>query len=162
MSSGLYPVLFRYPAGTPGPLALVGSFNHWDPGAHRLTRVDRVWRITVYLPAGVYPYAFVREGQFVKDPDPLRSAAGARYSVLRVGDRPKPAGRVSRGPHRANGVAVASNWARSRGGNPAGVNALSLALHSALVPAATFGSWLAWPLIVLGIWWRLRRPFWNS
>ena len=89
MLASLYPVLFRYPAGGPGPVALVASFNHWDPSVHPLRRVDQEWRITVYLPAGTYPYAFVREGEFVKDPNPLRSAAGARYSVLNVGDHPK-------------------------------------------------------------------------
>lgn len=89
MLTSLYPVLFRYPAGAPGPVALVASFNHWDPSVHPLRQVDQEWRLTVYLPAGTYPYAFVREGEFVKDPDPLRFAAGARYSVLNVGDHLK-------------------------------------------------------------------------
>src|SRR5690348_5659736 len=89
MSSVLYPVLFRYPASAPGPVALVASFNHWNPNVHRLRCVDQEWRITVYLPAGTYPYAFVRGGKFVRDPDPSRSAAGARHSVLNVGDHQK-------------------------------------------------------------------------
>jgi len=86
MLPSLYPVLFRYPAGTLGPVALVASFNHWDPSVHQLRRVDQEWRLTVYVPAGTYPYAFVFDGQFVKDPDLRHSASGARYSVLIVGD----------------------------------------------------------------------------
>jgi 1,4-alpha-glucan branching enzyme len=82
LDSNMQPVLFRYPVRGPGPVALVGSFNNWDPRTHLLRRVDRDWRIIVYLPPGTYPYAFVTNGQLVRDPDPLRSSFSTRYSVL--------------------------------------------------------------------------------
>lgn len=87
MDSSVQPVLFRYPARVPGPVALVGSFNNWNPRTHLLRRVDRGWRIIVYLPPGTYPYAFVTNGQLVRDPDSRRSSVSARYSVLTVGGR---------------------------------------------------------------------------
>jgi hypothetical protein len=127
MSSGLYPVLFRYPVDTPGPVMLVASFNHWDPSAHQLRRMDQEWRITVYLPAGTYPYAFVREGQFVKDPDPRRSVSGARYSVFSVGD--KAGDHISRARRRVNGAAGGRPGVGSRGGDPKGAETHSKFTH---------------------------------
>jgi 1,4-alpha-glucan branching enzyme len=51
-------VTFVYADATVGPVYLLGSFNGWDPTGHPLRRVDGVWQVTVYLPAGVYPYLF--------------------------------------------------------------------------------------------------------
>jgi Glycogen recognition site of AMP-activated protein kinase len=83
----VYPVTFRYPGSAPATVALVGSFNHWDPHAHPLQFAEREWRITIYLPPGTYPYAFVIGGRSVRDPDPsrvLRGPLGAEYSVVNV------------------------------------------------------------------------------
>ena len=81
MDSDVHPVLFSYRARVPGPVALVGSFNNWDPRVHRLKRVGRDWRIVVYLPPGTYPYAFVTNGQLVRDPHLRRSSTSTRDSV---------------------------------------------------------------------------------
>ena len=86
MDSGLYSKVFRYPARATEPVALVGSFNHWDPRAHPLRLTDGEWKLTVYLPAGTYPYAFVSRGHLIRDPDSRRSPVGARYSILTVGE----------------------------------------------------------------------------
>jgi 1,4-alpha-glucan branching enzyme len=94
MWPGLHLVTFRYAGPASGSVAVVGSFNHWNPGAHPLERCEGEWRITIYLPPGTYPYAFVTGGEIVRDPDPertLRSPAGARYSVLTVPAQPSPA-----------------------------------------------------------------------
>jgi AMP-activated protein kinase-like protein len=91
MSSYVYPVTFRYPESAPAPVALVGSFNHWDPGAHPLECADGEWRITIYLPPGTYLYAFAIGGGIVRDPDPsrvLRGPLSAEYSVVTVAADP--------------------------------------------------------------------------
>ena len=87
MSSSVYPVTFKYPGSALAPVGLVGSFNHWDPGAHPLQCTDGEWRITIYLPPGTYLYAFAIGGRIVRDPDPsrvLRGPLGAEYSVVAV------------------------------------------------------------------------------
>ncbi len=50
---------------------LVGSFNHWQPGAIRLTGPDASghWTATVALPEGRHEYLFLVDGQqWVTDP----------------------------------------------------------------------------------------------
>src|SRR5579884_931217 len=110
MWSTLRAVQFVY-RGDGDAVAVVGSFNHWDPQAHPLRRVDGAWQATVYLPPGTYPYAFAVGGRRVPDPDSrraLRGPLGDRYSILVVpehrpavkGDAPaSPARPVNR--HRA-------------------------------------------------------------
>jgi 1,4-alpha-glucan branching enzyme len=81
----LYAVTFVYPEATAGPVHLLGSFNDWDPIGHPLRRVDGVWQTTVYLPAGVYPFAFVAGVR----PGPQQTASGEvgeRYSQIVVPD----------------------------------------------------------------------------
>jgi 1,4-alpha-glucan branching enzyme len=90
----LYPVTFRYLGPVSGSVVVVGSFNHWNPSAHPLLCCDGEWRITIYLPPGMYPYAFVTGGELVRDPDPqrtLRGPLGTLYSVLTVPGEPSPA-----------------------------------------------------------------------
>ncbi len=90
----VYPVTFRYPKPAAGAVSLIGSFNHWDPKTHRLEQCDGGWRITVFLPAGTYPYAFVDGDREVPDPDPrraLRGPLGVRYSVIVIPETPSPA-----------------------------------------------------------------------
>lgn len=87
MSSSVYSVTFKYPGSAPASVGLVGSFNHWDPGAHPLQCTDGEWRITIYLPPGTSLYAFAIGGRIVRDPDPrrvLRGPLGAEYSVVAV------------------------------------------------------------------------------
>lgn len=91
MSSCVYPVTFRYPGSAPAPVSLVGSFNHWDPGAHPLQCADGEWRITIYLPPGTYLYAFAIGGRIVRDPDQSRvlwGPLGVEYSVVTVAADP--------------------------------------------------------------------------
>ncbi|HXX38984.1 MAG TPA: hypothetical protein VEP50_12705 [bacterium] len=94
MRLDLHPVTFRYPGPAEGPLSIVGSFNHWDPTAHPLQHQGGEWRITVFLPAGTYPYAFVDGGRPGPDPDParmLREPLGGHYSLLVIPGTPSPA-----------------------------------------------------------------------
>lgn len=94
MHSSVRAVKFIFPGSAANSVALVGSFNHWNPSVHPLRCVDGRWQITIYLPPGTYPYAFVIGGELVRDPDPQRTLhgpLGARYSVLVVSDGPAPA-----------------------------------------------------------------------
>ncbi|MCO6438616.1 MAG: glycogen-binding domain-containing protein [Phycisphaerae bacterium] len=50
-------------------IALVGSFNDWDPGALRMTQdTDGQWSADLQLPAGRYEYKFVVDGVSCCDP----------------------------------------------------------------------------------------------
>ncbi|MFN8178482.1 MAG: BamA/TamA family outer membrane protein [bacterium] len=76
-------ILFRYRAPSARDVSVVGSFNGWDDFATPMKRGrNGVWRATVELDAGRWPYAFVVDGQWVRDPDnPLVMVPG------RVDDR---------------------------------------------------------------------------
>jgi 1,4-alpha-glucan branching enzyme len=51
-------------------VALVASFNHWDPSSHRLARsADGAWTLSVMLPPGEYPYFFLVDGVPWNDPE---------------------------------------------------------------------------------------------
>ncbi len=92
MGSELCQVTFRYPGSVPGPVALVASFNRWDPRTHPLRRIDGEWLIGVFLPPGTYPYAFVIDGQVARDPSgkTLHGPLGQRYSILTVANELDP------------------------------------------------------------------------
>ncbi|HOF18915.1 MAG TPA: isoamylase early set domain-containing protein [Phycisphaerae bacterium] len=65
---------------------LVGSFNEWQPQAMRKGK-DGSFSATVDLPAGVYEYKFVVDGQWSVDPDHSDWSAnpfGTMNSVVRV------------------------------------------------------------------------------
>ena len=50
-------------------VALVGSFNNWDPQRHPMTRKGRgPWQKTILLPPGVHEYKFWIDGQWREDP----------------------------------------------------------------------------------------------
>ena len=61
----LCPTTFSYDArGNPSAVALAGSFNDWDSGAHPMTLVDAdTWRLTLDLAPGAYPYKLVEQGE---------------------------------------------------------------------------------------------------
>jgi 1,4-alpha-glucan branching enzyme len=68
----LRTVRFRFAAAAAGrahSVALVSSFNHWDPSAHRLGRnAEGAWTLSVMLPPGEYPYLFMVDGVPWNDP----------------------------------------------------------------------------------------------
>lgn len=69
-------------------VALVGLFNRWDTAAHRMKLgPDGVWRITLTLAPGEYPYLFIVDGVPWNDPlDDRRVPCewGGEYSVCVV------------------------------------------------------------------------------
>ena len=50
-------------------VSLVGSFNNWDPTAHKMTKQkDGSYRKQLSLEPGHYEYKFVADGQWHVDP----------------------------------------------------------------------------------------------
>ncbi len=93
MNMQVYRVTFRHPGPAAGQISVVGSFNHWNPATHPLAYEDGEWRVTLFLPSGTYPYAFVVDDLLTSDPDPmraLRGPLGSRYSVIVVPGEPQP------------------------------------------------------------------------
>jgi len=69
-------------------VALVGSFNGWDPAVHRLElSPENQWNVAVTLAPGEYPYLFIVDGVPWNDPrDDGRVPCewGGQYSVRAV------------------------------------------------------------------------------
>lgn len=87
----LVPVTFRFPsrlAPTAAQVAVVGSFNGWDPTAHPMVRSpEGDWVRTVYLPPGRLVYGFWVDGTLWLDPNDegrVPNAWGSEYSVRTV------------------------------------------------------------------------------
>lgn len=82
-------VRFALSAPTASRVALVGSFNEWNPVATPLTRdASGKWVVAVQLPRGRHVYAFVVDGDVTADPDAPRAADddfGSPNSVVLVG-----------------------------------------------------------------------------
>ena len=83
-------VRFELSAPTASRVALVGSFNEWNPVATPLQRDPATgkWIVSLRLPAGRHVYAFVVDGDVTADPAAPRAADddfGSANSVLLVG-----------------------------------------------------------------------------
>jgi hypothetical protein len=61
-------IRFRCRAPRAAAVALVGGFNRWDPAVDLLDDADGdgVWETTVAVPAGVWRYAFVVDGEWIR------------------------------------------------------------------------------------------------
>lgn len=70
--SALVPVAFRFPghlAPMANRMAVVGSFNGWDPSSHPLKRTAvGDWTVTIHLPPGRTVYEFLVDGVMWLDP----------------------------------------------------------------------------------------------
>ena len=72
-------------------IAIVGSFNHWDPAINRLSGPDAsgTWTILLPLQPGRYEYRFVVNGtNWVLDPSApsVDDGMGERNSIVDVPD----------------------------------------------------------------------------
>lgn len=88
------PVMFRFPrrlAPSARHVAVTGSFNGWDPQAHRLKPArDGDWVITVHLPPGRVVYCFWVDGTSWLDPAEqgrIANGRGFAYSVQYVSEQ---------------------------------------------------------------------------
>ena len=82
-------VRFEIAAPRASHVALVGSFNEWDPGATPLSRDPATgkWVVSLRLPPGRHVYAFVVDGDVTADPSAPRAADddfGSPSSVVLV------------------------------------------------------------------------------
>ena len=88
-NTGREVVRFELSAPQASRVALVGSFNEWNPVATPLTRdASGKWVVAVQLPRGRHVYAFVVDGDVTADPDAPRAADddfGSPNSVVLVG-----------------------------------------------------------------------------
>jgi AMP-activated protein kinase-like protein len=85
------PVTFCFPvrlAPAARNVSVVGSFNGWNPTAHRMRRAtDAEWVITVYLPPSRAVYLFCVDDAMWLDPEDegrLPNGWGSEYSVRHV------------------------------------------------------------------------------
>lgn len=69
-------------------VALVGTFNGWDPGRTPMQKDgEGVWKTKLSLPTGSHQYRFVADGQWISDPKATESAPnphGGDNSVVLV------------------------------------------------------------------------------
>ncbi|MBI3881201.1 MAG: glycoside hydrolase family 13 [Verrucomicrobia bacterium] len=69
-------------------VSLVGDFNNWNAGAHRLKLMsDGAWLLSVELRHGHHRYAFLVDGALTLDPfahGVTRSDKGERVSLIAV------------------------------------------------------------------------------
>jgi 1,4-alpha-glucan branching enzyme len=82
-------VRFELSAPRASHVALVGSFNEWNPVATPLSRdpASGKWVVSLRLPPGRHVYAFVVDGDVTADPSAPRAADddfGSPSSVVLV------------------------------------------------------------------------------
>jgi len=87
-AAGADQVLFVMPAPGAHSVAVVGSFNDWEPTPLSDKNNDGIWRAQLSLPPGRYEYAFVVDGRWWgQDPlaDEYVRSFGEYNSVRYVG-----------------------------------------------------------------------------
>ena len=87
-----YKVSFSIEAVDAGAVALVGTFNNWNPRKHPMQRsAAGSWQRSVMLPPGAHEYKFLVDGNWREDPqnsESLPNTFGTRNSVLHVVPKP--------------------------------------------------------------------------
>lgn len=88
--TGVIPVVFNYKSKDAKTVAIIGSFNNWDPKGHDLIWLPKLghWSLQLNLPPGKHDYVFLVNGEKVY-PDPEADLIqlddfGNRNSVLFV------------------------------------------------------------------------------
>jgi len=84
----LYPVRFELDHPTARAVCIAGCFNRWNPDSTVLfPSGDGRWSLESALPAGLYEYRMVVDGEWMSDPsarDSVPNPYGSRNSVLKV------------------------------------------------------------------------------
>lgn len=66
---------------------IAGDFNAWEMTTLAMRKSDGVWKITLELKPGTYQYKFLADGEWVNDPNNVRTAPnqfGSLNNVLEV------------------------------------------------------------------------------
>jgi len=66
---------------------IAGDFNAWEMTTLALRKTDSVWKITLELKPGAYQYKFLVDGEWVNDPNNVRTVPnqfGSLNNVLEV------------------------------------------------------------------------------
>jgi 1,4-alpha-glucan branching enzyme len=88
-SAALHRVRFALAQHEAESVYLAGTFNEWHPTATPMRNgVGEFWSVELELPAGVYEYRFLVNGDWVDDPQAAETADnpfGGRNAVLRIG-----------------------------------------------------------------------------
>lgn len=66
---------------------IAGDFNAWEMTTLALRKSDSVWKITLELKPGTYQYKFLADGEWVNDPNNVRTVPnqfGSLNNVLEV------------------------------------------------------------------------------
>jgi len=84
------PVVFRFQAADARSVAVMGSFNHWDPKGYEMMQDPETgnWMLQVELSPGKHDYVFLVDGKTIA-PDPQADISkaddyGHRNSILFV------------------------------------------------------------------------------
>ncbi|MFD1936595.1 isoamylase early set domain-containing protein [Nonomuraea mangrovi] len=106
--AGLVQLAFTLPADIPGPISVVGDFNHWDPYAHPMTRTQQgPHTAVVALPAGAtICFRYLAEGGvWLDEPDADErdergcivhvTAADSSDEPARIGTKPNASATVT-------------------------------------------------------------------
>lgn len=92
-ATAVYAAPFTYIDRNATSVAVVGSFNDWDPTKDVLDRSgDSLWTKNILLRVGRYEYQLVVDGKWIADPGAQRSAEsdfGGTNSVLIVSPVPR-------------------------------------------------------------------------
>lgn len=66
---------------------IAGDFNAWEMTTLAMRKTDSVWKITLELKPGAYQYKFLADGEWVNDPNNVRTVPnqfGSLNNVLEV------------------------------------------------------------------------------
>jgi len=92
LDADFVPVTFALQAESAREVAVIGSFNNWEPRRHEMQfdRQSNQWILKVMLPPGQYEYAFLINGEKVI-PDPKATfnrsdGFGSQNSVIFTGN----------------------------------------------------------------------------
>ncbi len=62
-------VVFQIQAETGSEVYVAGSFNAWDPSAHKLSIIEDIYTISIVLSKGRHEYKFIINGVWCVDPN---------------------------------------------------------------------------------------------
>jgi len=82
-----FPVKFTYEDPNAKQVYLAGDFNDWNQTSTPLEKKsERLWEITLDLPAGKYEYKFIVDGAWMNDPKNPVKVGSYGNSAIEVGD----------------------------------------------------------------------------